>query len=176
MKQFIPMMIAAMLLCLPFHLSAQSENPDPILSIFNKYEDKDGVESITISPSLLGLMKTGKTNDKKTQDLVAKILGLRILSISDKADQKENPLREQLLAELKPVLNKDYEQFLKVKSEGDRVELYIKKNAGKNSNQNSALLFITSESRSVTVMHLAGIIDKELIDAVMNGEIGTSTK
>jgi hypothetical protein len=37
-----------------------------------------------------------------------------------------------------------------------------------------ALLFITSETNSVTVIYLSGTIDKTLIDAVMKGEIGIS--
>ena len=171
MKRFIPMMITAILLCQPFLLPAQNAS-DPVLAVFDKYEDKEGVESVTISPSLLGLMKGNKAGDKKTQELIGKISGLKVLSISDKPENTKKSLREQLLADLRPVLSKEYEQVMKVKSEGDRVELYIRKNAGKNSTQSSALLFITSEVHSVTVMHLSGVVDKELVDAVIKGDIG----
>jgi hypothetical protein len=150
-------------------------NDDPIPGIFDRYEDKTGVESITISPSLLMAIKNGKTNDKKTQDWVAKISGLRILIINNSAD-KEN-LREPLLAELKTAVTKGYEQIMTIKELGERLELHLRIVTDKNNNrQTSALLFITSGSDSVTVMHLSGNIDKSVIDAVTTGEISVSKK
>ncbi|MDR0814751.1 MAG: DUF4252 domain-containing protein [Bacteroidales bacterium] len=154
----------------------QKETGDDLIpGIFDRYEDKTGVESITISPSLLMTIKNGKTNDKKTQDLVAKIAGLRILIIKNN-DDKDN-LRESLLAELKTAVKKGYEQIMTIKESGERLELHIRIVADKNDNkQTSALLFITSGSDSVTVMHLSGNIDKSVIDAVTNGEISVSKK
>ena len=169
-------MIITMLMCLPSGVYGQKDaEEDPVIKIFNKYEDRDGVESITISPALLGLMKNGKTNDKKTDELISKIAGLRILSITDGADGKGRTNREALAAELQAVVKKDFEEIMKVKSSGDRIELYVR-NRPNCKDCTSALLFITSADNSLTVMHLAGTIDKTLIDAVMNGEIGISNK
>jgi hypothetical protein len=165
-----------MLIGIPLGVYGQKEaEDDPVIRIFNKYEEKDGVESITISPALLGLMKNGKTGDKKTQELISKITGLRILTLADGADGKGRANRESLTAELQTAVKKDFEEIMKVKNSGERIELYVR-NKPDCKECKSALLFITSASSSVTVMHLAGIIDKSLIDAVMNGEIGTSNK
>jgi hypothetical protein len=116
-------------------------------------------------------IKNGKTNDKKTQDLMAKISGLRILVIKNDADGNA------LLSDLKPVLEKDYNQIMKVKSSGEQMELYVRSIAEKeDSHKANALLFITSGQGAVTVMHLSGVIDKSVIDAVTNGEISISGK
>ncbi len=176
MKRVVSIFITIMLISMPTGAFAQKEGgDDPILKIFDKYEEKEGVESITISPALLGMMKNGKTNDKKTQDLISKITGLRILTLNDGANGKGRPNREALTAELQAAVKTDFEEIMKVKNSGERIELYVRNKPDCKDCQ-GALLFITSASSSLTVMHLAGKIDKTLIDAVMNGEIGTSSK
>ena len=172
MKKIIPIMIITMLMCLPSVVYGQKNAEDPILKIFDKYEEREGVESITISPALLGLMKSGNSGDKKTQELISKITGLRILTLTDGADGKGRANREALTTELQDIVKKDFEEIMKVKNSDERIELYVRNC----KDCKSALLFITSANNSLTVMHLAGMIDKTLIDAVMNGEIGISNK
>jgi len=181
MKSFVPFIIITILMTLPSGVYGQKDaDDDPVIKIFKKYEDREGVESITISPTLLSLMKNGKTNDQKTQDLISKITGLRILTLTDGAEDKGYASRVAnriaLSAELLSVVKKDFEEIMKVKSSGkERVELYVRHRPDCKDCR-SALLFITSADNSLTVMHLAGTIDKTLIDAVMNGEIGISKK
>ena len=159
---------------LPSGIYGQS-NDDPVIKIFNKYEEREGVESITISPTLLGMMN-GKTNDKKTQDLLSKINGLRIMSLTDGTDGKGRANREAITNELKALVQKDYEEIMKVKSSDDRLELYVRNKPANCKDCKGALLFINSATNSVTVIYLTGTVDKSLIDAVMNGEIGISNK
>ena len=174
MKKIIPF-LTVMLLSISAAYGNKNAEESSVIKIFDKYEGKEGVESITISPALLGLMKSGKTSDKKTQELISKISGLRILTLSDGEDGKHRANREALIAELQAVVKKDFAEIMKVKSAGEQVELYMQHQPDCKECR-SALLFITSSSGSVTVMYLAGTIDKTLIDAVMNGEIGVSNK
>ena len=175
MKRVVPILIIIMLMSLPSRVYGQSNAEDPVLKIFDKYEEKEGVESISISPALLGLMKSGNSGDRKTQELISKITGLRILTLTDGDNGKGRANREALTAELQEVVKKGFEEIMKVRSSGERIELYVR-NKPDCKECKSALLFITSASNSVTVMHLAGTIDKSLIDAVMKGEIGMSNK
>jgi hypothetical protein len=166
MKRLIYILTIAIFISAPVCVYGQNANDDPIIAIFSKYEDREGVESVTISPALFGLM-SGRTNDSRTQELISKITGLRILTLNDGADGRGRANREALTAELQTVVRRDFEEIMKVNSSGERIELYVR-----NRSTNSALLFITSATNSVTVLHLAGTIDKTLIDAVMSGEIG----
>ena len=176
MKRVVPIFIITMLMCLPSGVYGQKNSEDPVLKIFDKYEDREGVESITISPALLGLMKNGNSGDKKTQELISKITGLRILKLTDGgAGNKGRANREALTTELQNVVKTGFEQIMKVKSVNERVELYVRHKPDCKDCM-SALLFIASEENSLSVMHLAGTIDKTVIDAVMNGEIGISKK
>jgi hypothetical protein len=170
MKKLNHILIIALLISVSSGVYGQNDD-DPVIRIFNKYENREGVESITISPALLGLMRNERTNDVRTQELISKITGLRILSITDGAGGRGRANREALTAELQTVVRSDFEEIMKVNSSGERIELYVRNQPNK-----SALLFITSATNSVTVLHLAGTIDKTLIDAVMNGEIGLSGK
>ena len=170
MKRVVKFLVVMILISSPFGVYGQRDSEeDPVIRILNKYEERDGVESVTISPALLGLMKNGRTNDRKTQDLISRISGLRIMTLSDGAQGRGKANREALTSELQEVVKKDFEEIMIVRNSNERVELHVRSKDGK-----GALLFITSTSNSVTVMHLAGTIDKTLIDAVMNGEIGIS--
>ena len=175
MKRMIPIFIITMLISMPSMVYGQKDAEDPVIKILDKYEEKEGVESITISPALLGLMKNGKTDDPKTQELISKITGLRILTLTDGANGKGRANREALAAELQAVVKKGFEEIMKVKNSNERIELYVR-NKPDCKECRTALLFITSANSSLTVMHLAGIIDKDMIEAVMNGEIGMSNK
>jgi len=174
-KLVIPILTIIVLMCMPSGVYGQKNAEDPILKIFDQYEEREGVESITISPALLGLMKNGNSGDKKTQELISKISGLRILTLNADGKGRVNREREALMADLQNVVKTGFEQIMKVKNANERIELYVRHKSDCKDCM-SALLFIASEVNSLTVMHLAGIIDKTLIDAVMNGEIGLSSK
>jgi len=178
MKRIIPAAIAtfmAMLTLLPAQVYGQRDAADPVLKIFDKYEEREGIESITISPALLGLMRSGSASDKKTQELSSKISGLRILSMSNTANSRVRANRDALSAELQAVVKTGFEEIMKVRTSEERVELYVR-NRPDCKDCAGALLFIASSDKSFTVMHLAGTIDKTLIDAVMKGEIGLSNR
>ena len=171
MKKLSYILIIASLISASSGAYGQNDE-DPVLRIFDKYENREGVESISISPALFGLMGSEAANDNRTRELISKITGMRIIAISGDRGRAN---REALAAELQAVVRRDFEEIMKVNSSGERIELYVW-NKPNCRDCNSALLFITSATNSLTVMHLAGTIDKTLIDAVMNGEIGLSGK
>ena len=177
MKRIV-VIVTAMLMSIPLVVYAQkSEEADPVLKLFNQYEEKEGVESVSISPALLGLMKGGKANDKKTQELISKITGLRILAIADSTDSRRRVNREAFTAELRAIVKADFEEIMKMKTANERIELYVRSKPDCKSNDcKSALLFIISANSSISATHLAGTVDKTLIDAVINGEISLSNK
>jgi len=168
MKRLVHILVISILISLPAGVYGQT-GEDPVIGIFNKYEQREGVESISISPAMLRLMQSGRANDQRTQELISKITGLRILTITDGRGSAGRTNREALTAELQTVVRRDFEEFMSVRDAGERVELHVRSVAGRN-----ALLLITSSASSVTVIYLTGTIDQSLIDAVMRGEIGIS--
>jgi len=154
----------------------KSEDADPVIKLFNKYEEKEGVESITISPALLGMMmKNGKAGDKKTQELISKISAMRIITLADGAEGKGRANREAFTAELQAMVKTDFEEIMRMKKASERIVLYVRTKPDCKDCK-GVLLFIISATGSLSAVHLAGAVDKTLIDAVVNDEIGLSGK
>jgi hypothetical protein len=173
MKKIIPL-LTIMLMSMSLVVYGQKKtdekvNEDPIVKILKKYEDSPGVESITISPALLEIMKGRKDNNKETQELFSKISELRVLTMAA-TDSSRHIVLKTFTAELQTVVKKDFKEYMKIKSAGERSELYVRDKPDCND-CSRALLFISSTAEYITVIYLAGTIDKTLIDAVMNGSI-----
>lgn len=144
---------------------------DSVPKILDAYEEKEGVEAITISPSMLAMMKDNKAQDRNTKELLFKITELRILIVTGEK------LAGQLRADLNPLLQKGYTQIMKAKLAGEHMLLYtqnVPENAG--DGQKNALLAIISEPKSTSIMYLSGDIDASLTEAVMSGKISVSGK
>jgi hypothetical protein len=142
---------------------------DSVPQILDAYEEKEGVESITISPAMLAMMKNGKAQDRKTKELLSKITELRILIVTNEQ------LMERLMAELKPNLQKSYTQIMKAKITGEYMLLYTQNIPANSGNrQLNALLAIITEPQSSSIMYLSGDIDASLTEAVMSGKISAS--
>lgn len=143
-------------------------NEDPIPKLLDAYEEKEGVASITISPSLLAMVKKGKGQDRQTKELISKIAALRILTITD------SEVKKNLLHELEPALQKSYAQIMKTKAAGERMALYLRRETENGNEKQVGALLVTIAEADLTVMHLSGMVDAGLIDAVMNGKISVS--
>ncbi|MDR2938265.1 MAG: DUF4252 domain-containing protein [Prevotellaceae bacterium] len=172
MKQIIPLLLAALIGITPIAYGQKDTEKDPIIELFGQYEDKKGVEFVSIAPALLELMKSGKSSDPKTQELISKIAGLYIITITDGKSVPGPNTREQFTAALKAIVKADFERIMTVKEAGERMELYVRSKTDGCKDCKSALLFTTQGSKVITVVHLVGTIDKPVIDAVMSGEIG----
>lgn len=88
-------LLALIVVLLPAALIAQTKQ---INDIFDKYEKKRSIESITISPALLDFMGGG--NNQETKDLLSKITELRILNVPNTATENGTQIRAMLKRDL----------------------------------------------------------------------------
>lgn len=130
---------------------------DDIMEIFSKYETHQGVEAISISQSFLKMMAT-----KKNQAQMAKIQSLNMLTVSHKTAADIDLMRE-----LSPALASDYEEVMKSVSKKEKFFIYLSKNSDSSA---SKLLLLSDDPKEFTMMCFTGKIDKEFIDAIMNGD------
>jgi hypothetical protein len=146
------------LLSLPVFLGAQSKE---INEIFDRYEKKKSVESITISPSLLSM-----SNTQETRELGAKISNMRILNVPLKATESGQSVSNMLKNELERIIkNFQFQRAVKVEEEDSLFELYmINGNKG-------VVLFISSDSSDFTAISIFGDIDKTIVNSLLNGNI-----
>ncbi|MDR2814056.1 MAG: DUF4252 domain-containing protein [Prevotellaceae bacterium] len=164
------LMLAALMSAAAANAYGQKIVPeDSVPKILDAYEEKEGVESITISPTMLAMMKNGKAQDRNTKELLSKIMELRILNVTS------DGLAEKLTSELKPALQKSYTQIMKAKMTNERMSLYAQNPpAIAGDKRVSALLVIIFGQQSTSIMYLSGDIDASLTEAVMSGKIGVS--
>ncbi|MDR0415627.1 MAG: DUF4252 domain-containing protein [Prevotellaceae bacterium] len=169
MKKIVTLLTLTLLVCIAAaNAYGQKEAREDLVSgLLDVYEDKEGVESITISSSLLAMMENGTGQDKQTKELISKIKDLRVLIITDAGVEKA------LLAELEPVLQNTYTQIMKVKkSAKERMMLYLRTSPEKSGKKQAGALLVTiAEDNSLTVMYLSGNVDTDLIDAVLSGKV-----
>lgn len=154
-------LLALIVVLLPAALIAQTKQ---INDIFDKYEKKRSIESITISPALLDFMGGG--NNQETKDLLSKITELRILNVPNTDTENGTQIRAMLKRDLDALIaSENFTRVIKVDNSDEKMEMYmIKGNKG-------VLLFMTSDNSTFTVISILGEIDKTVTSAVMNGGI-----
>lgn len=131
--------------------SLAKAQPDAIDQFFNKYADRDGFTTVTISGKLLGLF-AGKSESPKENDVVNRLTSIKILSVEDST---LNP-GINFYVELGKKLNySGYEELMDVK-EGRDVTKFLIKQKG---DRISELLVITGGPDGNTLISIRGDLD-----------------
>lgn len=153
------LLLAMFLLMLP----ATTISADTIAEGFDdklgQLADMAGVESVSISPKKM-LSLIDDKNRKEDEKLFTKMDALRILSV-DKTKNSHTYL--QITNSVNTYVSKiRMDEVMKLNQDGNTLRMYHKDNE---------LLFITMTKTEYTVIYIQGVIDSELIQAVMQGKI-----
>lgn len=132
---------------------------DKVERIIEKYSNSKYVECVQISPKLLAKLSGAKNTD----NLVKNISGLNILSLSKK-DSDSRRVCEAFMGEIKEAIKSGYSDLLNIKSNGERVNIYIE-------DKNSQVVMLIESDDEFSVLNIDGSITNEIIKAVMSGEI-----
>lgn len=117
-------------------------------SIFDNYEDMDGVTSVVVNQNMFKLLSKidVETNDKETQDyinLIRNLTSLKVLSTGDEA------ISAKMKGEVTSYLKKsNLQELMRVKDGEQTVKFYIRE--GKNENHVSELLMFITGLKEVT--------------------------
>lgn len=143
-------------------LSAQ--NTDAISKYFNQYVDNEDFTVVYVSSKMfeiLGKLDLDELNDEDTKvamDMISKLEGVRVLST------EMDP--EKYYAEAQKMINtKEYETLVKVRDEGENVNLMIKDNGGDIINE---LLVMVGGSDEFVLVSIIGDIDLKNISKLSN--------
>lgn len=119
MKKVLITWIIVLLACTGLHAQA---------NFFEKFADRKGVTSVYISKRMFGMMKNIDSGNINLANVADKISGLQILSCENKSVADE--LRKETAH-----INREngYEELMRVREEGKRVTIYVKK--GKKENE-----------------------------------------
>jgi len=145
MKRLILIIPALMITAM---VSAQTDAVD---QLFNKYADRNGFTTVTISGKLLGLF-AGKNEPKNQKDVINRLSSIRILSVEDSTlNQGVNFYRELG----KKLDFSVYEELMDVK-EGQDVTKFLIKQKG---DRISELIVITGGPGGNTLISIKGDLD-----------------
>lgn len=119
-----------------------------------KISEMDDVDATYITKSMLRNMATGNIsiNGMNISRIAKDLTGLQVLYVEKKSVAKARNL-------LKPLKNTgDMEVILKIKDDGERTELFGKKNRSGNYSQ---LLFTVDEGDAMTIVYITGNVSQE---------------
>ncbi len=134
--------------------------------IFDKYEQKKGVESILISSDLLSLSMGSNVNES-TKELLSKLSGIRIINIKKSIREGNLDVSSAFVSEITSLLTSDsFKRVMRVMDGSERLEMFVT-----NREVNGALIFIANSKDAVSVIAISGDVDKRVIDAALSGEI-----
>lgn len=114
--------------------------------LFEKYVDANDVTSVNISKTMFEMMPDIQTDGLNMINLKGKIESLQILT-TENTTQKEN-----IRKDFSTLTGKEYEELMRVKSEGTKANFYIKKKG----DQISELILLADSDDSFSVIRLLG--------------------
>ena len=117
-------------------------------SLFDKYEDMDGVSSVVVTQKMFNMLAELKldVDDPEAQeviDMVGNVTGLKVLSTGDEK------ISAQMKADVEKYLrSSDLEELMRVKDGDQTIKFYVKE--GKDSNHVKELLMFVTGLKEIT--------------------------
>ena len=151
-------LILILAVVLPMAVLAQKT---PVDRLFEKYANKEGFTTVSISGKLLGFASKIETGDEATSDVLSKLNGIRILSV----DNKELTGKLDFYKELEQdgfFKNNEYEVLMEV-TEANEVVRFLAKDGG-NGKFSDLILVVGGDDNAL--ISIQGIIDPENIGKI----------
>lgn len=143
-----------LILCLVAVLSA---NTFFAQTIFDKFEDQDGITSVVVNKKMFSLLSKMKVEDKATQqyvNLIKKLDNLRVFVT--KSDKKADEMKA--ISE-KYIKSASLEELMKVNEKGKSVKIFVK-SGSTDSQIKELMMFVQGSGNEETVlMSLVGDFD-----------------
>jgi len=154
MKKII--IILAMLL--PMAVLAQKS---PIDKLFEKYANKKGFTTVSISGKLLGFAAQIETGDESTNNVLSSLKGVRVLTVDDDDLNKSIDFYKELEAD-GFFKNNDFEVLMEV-TEEDEVVRFLAKDTG-NGKLSDLILVVGGDDNAL--ISITGMIDPQQIGKI----------
>lgn len=126
-------------------------------TIFDKFEDQDGITSVVVNKKMFSLLSKMKVEDKATQqyvNLIKKLDNLRVFVT--KSDKKADEMKA--ISE-KYIKSASLEELMKVNEKGKSVKIFVK-SGSTDSQIKELMMFVQGSGNEETVlMSLVGDFD-----------------
>lgn len=148
-----------MIMLIPLLVLAQGNSP--VDKLFNKYANKDGFTTVNISGKLLSFASQFDDSKSKETEMLAKLSGIRILSVENKDLNKGLNFYKELEAD-GFFKNHNYEVLMEVTNKDEVVRFFGR--AGDKGKLSELLLVVGGDDN--TLISIRGVIDPEDIGKI----------
>lgn len=155
MKRFL----VTLMMLFPVLLMAQENSP--VDKLFNKYANRDGFTTVNISGKLLSLANKFDDSKSKEADMLAKLSGIRILSVENKDLNKNLNFYKELETE-GFFKNHNYDVLMEVTDKNEIVRFYGR--SGEKGKLSELLLVVGGKDN--TLISIRGVIDPDDIGKI----------
>jgi len=162
--------LLTLVLLIPFWVMAQDNSP--VDKLFNKYANKEGFTTVNISGKLLSFASQFDDSKSKETEMLAKLSGIRILSVENKELNKNLNFYKELEAD-GFFKNHNYEVLMEVTESNEVVRFY-----GRNGEKGklSELLLVVGGNDN-TLISIRGVIDPDDIAKIAGSlDVDINTK
>ncbi len=160
------------ILVLLLPLLGMAQENSPIDKLFNKYANRDGFTTVNISGKLLSFASQFDDSKSKETEMLAKLSGIRILSVDDKDLNKNLNFYKELEAD-GFFKNNKYEVLMEVTDKNEVVRFYGR--SGEKGKLSELLLVIGGDDN--TLISIRGVIDPDDIGKITGSlDLGVKTK
>jgi hypothetical protein len=146
--------IAGLLLTLMVH-----SQTNPVDELFDKYSEKEGFTTVSISSKMFNMFKSGEQKDADVDNLITKLKSIRILSVEDTTLNKKINFYTELSKKMDFSV---YEELMVIKESTGTTKFLIKEN-GKNIEE---LLVITGGTGGNALISIRGDLDLKSISGL----------
>lgn len=148
-----------MIMLIPLLVLAQGNSP--VDKLFNKYANKDGFTTVNISGKLLSFASQLDDSKSAETDMLAKLSGIRILSVEDKDLNKGLNFYKELEAD-GFFKNHNYEVLMEVTNKDEVVRFFGR--AGEKGKLSELLMVVGGNDN--TLISIRGVIDPDDIGKI----------
>jgi len=158
MKRVIMVAVTAIILLLT---GAKAQSLD---RFFNKYDNDQRFESVSVSKFLINLALFSKDLKPQDRELLANLRKIKILTTSDVADAE---FIDRIMTDLNKSLDSgNYENLLEVRDKGEHVNIYTRM-----SGQNYTDLLIAVKDRDeVSLVWLNGKLSQDIVNKIREND------
>ena len=159
-------------LILLFPLMVMAQDGSPIDKLFNKYANRDGFTTVNISGKLLSFASKFDDSKSKETEMLAKLSGIRILSVENKDLNKDLNFYKELEAD-GFFRNHNYEVLMEVTEKNEVVRFFGR--SGEKGKLSELLLVVGGDDN--TLISIRGVIDPDDIGKITGSlDLGIKTK
>ena len=153
-------------------LMVMAQDGSPIDKLFNKYANKDGFTTVNISGKLLSFASQFDDSKSNETEMLAKLSGIRILSVENKDLNKGLNFYKELEAD-GFFKNNKYEVLMEVTDKDEVVRFYGR--SGEKGKLSELLLVVGGDDN--TLISIRGVIDPDDIGKITGSlNLGVKTK